>query len=161
MNPPDQSELLANSGSTRKLQDTTPQPTLVVNADVSVTYRSSATVSQSSVESWVYEAFSDDADVAKYVANLRRRIAVFSELTTVSVTVEGYSPDGNQRPDQETKDNSNIAVIAGATVGGAAFLLLAVFLYIRLTGDQAQDDGHQPSQVSPETSGVPKIAVST
>lgn len=160
--PPDASEFLADGGSSRKLQDAVPQPTLVVEADISVTYRSTGT--ENDVADWVYGAWSDEADVAQYVENLQRSNVVFSNLTTVSVQVAGQPsppPDNSQKPDEETNDKSNIAVIAGASVGGAAFLLLAIFLYIRLTGDQGQEDGHQQSQVSPETSGVPKIAVST
>lgn len=162
MDAPDKSEL-PPSGSNRKLQDSANQPTFVIEADISVAYRSNGT--ENDVGSWVYGAWADETDRAQYVENLRRSIDAFSDLTNVSVRVEGYTPpppDSSEKPEEETKSKSNIAVIAGASVGGAAFLLLAIFLYIRLTGEQAQEeDGNQQSQISPETSGTPKIAVST
>ncbi len=162
MDPPDDNELSAGDGSARKLQDAFAEPILVVEADISVNYRSSG--SDHDVESWVFGAWSEEDDRAKYVENLQRRNAIFGDITSVSVQVEGYSPpppSGGQAPEEETKGKSNVAVIAGASVGGAAFILLAVFLFIRISGDRSQEDGNQQSQVSPETSGTPKVAVST
>lgn len=157
-----ETEVVTGEGSNRNLQDDVPEPTLVIEADISVTYRSSGT--EHDVESWVFGAWSEQEDRDQYVENLQRRDAVFTDITSVSVQVEGYSPpppNGGQSPDEETKDKPNVAVIAGASIGGAAFILLAVYLFIRISGDRSQDDGHQQSQVSPETSGTPKVAVST
>lgn len=132
--------------------------TLFVRCDVSLFYRS--TDGDNDLEGWVFSAFDDPADQQQYISNLQRRSSVFDDIQLIVVEVEGYEPPP---PNRGTgTDGSNVAVIAGASVGGAALLLLAAFLFMRKgkSGKSVDEDNFQ-SQTTPETTVPPKVAVST
>jgi hypothetical protein len=149
-----------DGGSTRMLQGgQLSEPTLIVQADVSVIFRSETT--DHDVESWVFEAWEEEADRITYVNNLKRRSNVFQGLQDVLVEVEGYVPPAIIGPETQPEEKANIAVIAGGAVGGAALILLAIFMYVRLRSDGSIAEDRQQSQTTPSTTGQPKVAVST
>ena len=140
-------------------------PTLKVLFDVFITFRSAT--ADHDVEGWVFQTWEEESDRATFVANLKRRSSVFQTVEDVAVTVEGYvppPPNGGIGPDQPPNEKSNVAVIAGATVGGAALLLLGIFLFMRMSSDRSivdEDGNPHQSQTTPSTTGQPKVAVST
>jgi hypothetical protein len=157
-----------SAGSARMLQEggqpaESAEPSLIVQADVSVIFRSATT--DYDVESWVFEAWRKEADRTTYVNNLKRRSSVFQDVRDVIVEIEGYvppPPNGGIRPEPSPNEKSNAAVIAGGAVGGVALLLLAVFMFVRLRSDRSVlDEDHYQSHTTPSTNGQPNVAVST
>lgn len=145
----------------REMQESAP-PSIIIESDVSVIFRSPTT--DYDVQSWVYEAWQDEALSSAFLTNLQRRSAVFQGVEEVNVEVEGYippPPNGGVGPEPSPDKDTSVAVIAGATVGGAALVLLAVFLYVRLSSDGSVNEGHHQSQTTPSTTGQQPVAVST
>jgi len=148
----------SNGSGGRSLQNSlVPQPTLVIRSRVSVIFRSNST--HHDVKSWVFTAFDHQAQQSAYIDNLKHVSSEFDGVKNAMVKVEGYSGSvsGATAPQPSNPKNSHVAVIAGASVGGAAAILLAVFLLIRLGSDRSVDEGHQQSQTG-ETSGQHKVS---
>lgn len=143
-----------NQGRGRELQIGVEQ-SLIIQFDVALSYRSDGT--DHDVDSLVFSAWEDASDRADYVLALQKRAeAAFGDVQDVQVEVEGYVPPPANDDDNE---KSNVAVIAGASVGGVALLLLVGFLVMRNRGDRLDEDNNQESKITPETAQM--IAMTT
>jgi hypothetical protein len=158
-------DVIVNIGSNQEIVDPArarflqvTERSLFMQCDITMFYRS--TDEENDVKGWVYAAFDDADDKEAYLSNLQRRSDAFQGVEHVVVEVDGYIPPSS---DAETlpETNSNVAVIAGAAVGGAALMLLAIFLFMRQGPTKSILDPIQQSIANPETARPPKGAVST
>jgi hypothetical protein len=83
----------------------------------------------------------------------------FDDVTFVLVEVAGYSPPAIIDLDQPVDDGTHIAVIAGASVGGAALLVLIAFVVVRQRNGKDNPAANEVARAPSDA--VPKIAVST
>lgn len=102
----------------RALQETNAQE-LIISFEVDLEYRSVAT--DHNLDQLIYSAFDTPPDRAAYVKKLE-----IEDIEDVLVEVEGFIP-----PQPESGGGLGIAVIAGASVGGAALLILCGLLLKR------------------------------
>ena len=143
----------SSNGRQRLLQEGSDQ-TLIIQFDVVLDYRSVGT--DHDLEQLVFLAWDTPMDRAKYVMELQSESAEFHDIEDVIVEVEGYLPPID---DDTPSESVNIAVIAGASVGGAALIILIGFSLMRRRNGKGDDENNEQSRTTPDT--VQKIAIAT
>jgi hypothetical protein len=133
---------------------------LIVQFDVAVSFRSES--QEQDVRALIYSAWGTPDDRNEYVRALQAESNVFREVMDVLVQVEGFRPpidNGDDNDGSESSASIGIAVIAGASVGGAALIFLIGFFVMRRRNGSKDDPRQQESKTTPETGS--RIAVST
>lgn len=144
-----------NNNGQRLLQQEGGNQTLLIQFDVSLSYRSVG--ANHDLDKLVFSAWDDSMDRAEYVMELQSQSDVFHDVEDVIVEVEGFVPIPSTKPETES---TNIAVIAGASVGGAALLILVVFLLTRSrNGKKNRGENTGQSRTTPDSEQ--KINVAT
>jgi hypothetical protein len=152
-------ETTEDETSTRRyLQDNEMEITndaLTIIFDVVLSFRSTKDVNPKQV---VFDAWQSSISRVQYVMNLQDQSATFDPVQDVNVIVEGYVPPP-PTPAPTPEESVNIAVIAGATVGGAALVILVVLVFMRRrNGKQGLELDHEESRASPSTAQNVKVS---
>jgi hypothetical protein len=146
--------IISSSDGTRSLQ-TVPPNSLIIQFDVSLMYRSEG--QDRNLDLLVFNAWDTVMDRAEYVMELQSKSKVFDDIQDVIVEIKNYvTPtidDGTE------KKKVNIAVVIGASVGGAALIILVAFVLLRKNNGKGLDNNNENSRTTPETDR--KIAVAT
>jgi hypothetical protein len=152
--------LTSSSGNGRLLQDqqsaVIEEDSLIVQFDVGVSFRSES--QDQDVRALIYSAWDSADDRAEYVQALQAESKVFREIADVRVEVEGFVPPTAVTVAPDSGGEVGIAVIAGASVGGAALIFLIGFFVMRRRNGSKDDPRQQDSKTTPETAS--RIAVS-
>jgi hypothetical protein len=123
-----QEENTNNSESEADDNITTPSDTLYVLFTATLRYRSESR--DHDIAALVGSAWATEMEKQNYVRELQDASAAFDPVQDVDVRVQGYDPPApTQAPTPDDGDKANIAVIVGASVGGAALLVLAGLLF--------------------------------
>lgn len=121
---------------------------LIIEFNVRVSYRSVG--KEHDLDELVFSAWDAPAEKDAYVQRLKTQSNFFIDIEEVNVEVEGFIP---KRPDNGDTgvDGPTIALIAGASGGGALLVLLCGFLYLRNKknrDDDAQFDQSKATSVT-------------
>jgi hypothetical protein len=143
------------NGGLRFLQEGI-EDALIIRFEVVLVFRS--TSDDYDLEGLVFSAWDDEADEEAYILGLQMGSPVFDGVAIVLVEVDGYVPPKIVEPEGQG-DDTNIAVIAGASVGGAALLILVAFLFVRRRNGKDNPVNNEGPRAPSHP--VPKIAVST
>lgn len=126
----------------------TPSDTLNVIFTVSLRYRSESR--DQDIAQLVGSAWDTTLDRANYVIDLQDQSNTFNQVQDVDVMVSGYVPPPPTPAPSD--DNANIAVIVGASVGGAALLVLSVLLFMTM---RRRNRGSVKAVDTEESKGTP------
>jgi hypothetical protein len=141
------------TGDTQAEDDiiTTPSDTLNVLFTVTLRYRSEDR--DHDIATLVGSAWETTMDRANYVMRLQAESDIFDQVTEVDVRVRGYEPPlPTESPASVAGDKVNIAVIVGASVGGAALVVLVVLLFMTVRRRSQDSLKHRETE---ESRGTP------
>lgn len=142
-NPPTRRYLQGND-------DEIPSDALTVIFDVDTSFRSANYVNMKQL---VFNAWQSSMSRAQYIMDLQDQSATFDSIQDLDVIVEGYVP-----PPPTPAESANIPVIVGASVGGAALLILIALVFMRRrNGKQGMDTENEESRVTPSSAQNLKV----
>jgi hypothetical protein len=148
------------SSTRRYLQDSgsdVPTDALTIVFDVVISYRSPST--DIDVKQLVYNAWESSIARAEFLMNLQDQSATFDPVQDVDVIVEGYVPPQPTPSPTAQEDKVNIAVIAGASVGGVALvILIALVVMKRRSGKNGLEMENDESRGTPSTGQNLKVS---
>eukprot|EP00531_Pseudo-nitzschia_arenysensis_P000438 CAMPEP_0116124074 /NCGR_PEP_ID=MMETSP0329-20121206/5092_1 /TAXON_ID=697910 /ORGANISM="Pseudo-nitzschia arenysensis, Strain B593" /LENGTH=1027 /DNA_ID=CAMNT_0003618041 /DNA_START=170 /DNA_END=3253 /DNA_ORIENTATION=- len=130
---------------------------LVIQFKVIMQYRSSE---ESDANELFGTAFDTPAKQAEYIDALQRGSTTFSPVNEAKVNVDGWVPPPTQAPTPEPVKNNNIAVIAGASVGAVALLIIVVLVAFRKRGKSVVEEskGIEVTLATPSTGKNIKVS---
>lgn len=148
------------TGTTRRFlqgsNSETPVGFLMIQFILDVEYRSPNAFD---VNQLVWSAFDSPEEQAEYVLDLQDEASIFDPIREINVDVQGFVPSPTQAPEPEPGSNMDIAVIAGASVGGVAFVILMTLLFLRgRSGKSEEEKGGTESQITPSTTKNIKVS---
>jgi len=123
---------------------------LVIEFILFIDYRSN--VDDIDFDQLVWSAFSTPEKQGEYILDLQGRSSIFDPVKDLEVVVEGFVPSPTQAPGPDTDESVGIAVIAGASVGGVALIILIALLVLRRrSGKSVEERGVTETQATPST----------
>ncbi|MGK3736765.1 MAG: hypothetical protein ACI8RD_000698 [Bacillariaceae sp.] len=127
----------------RSLQQLGGGDSLLVFFNVSMAYRSKS--DDYDADELVWSAFASPVDRAEYNIKLKEQSRTFDPVQLVQVVVQGYDAPPTQapKPAKEKKDETEIAVIVGASIGGAALIILIILLFLRRRSGKTVSEKHE------------------
>jgi len=130
---------------------------LVIQFILDVEYQ---TANAFDVNQLVWSAFDTPEEQAEYILDLQDESDVFDPIREINVEVQGFVPSPTQAPRPEPGSNIDIAVIAGASVGSVAFVILMILLFLRRRSGKSEDEekGGTESQITPSTTKNIKVS---
>jgi len=149
------------SGTTRRFlqgsNSEAPVGFLVIQFILDVEYQ---TANAFDVNQLVWSAFDTPEEQAEYILDLQDESDVFDPIREINVEVQGFVPSPTQAPRPEPGSNIDIAVIAGASVGSVAFVILMILLFLRRRSGKSEDEekGGTESQITPSTTKNIKVS---
>lgn len=150
----------AGTSTRRYLQESDaeiPSDALTIVFDVEIRFRSES--SDVDAKQLVFNAWQSSISRAQYVINLQDESATFDPLQDVEVIVEGYVPPPPTPAPTPDENNANIAVIAGASVGGAALVILLALIFMkRRNAKQGLETENEESRATPSTGQNNKVS---
>lgn len=130
---------------------------LVVKYYITIGYRSNGY--DHDANQLVWSAFGSPEKRATYIANLQQRSGFFQPVEDVKVEVMGYVPTEAQAPVGGTGQKVDTAVIVGASVGGVAFIILLVLLFLRRrSGKSIEEEDVVQTVATPSTTKNIKVS---
>jgi len=154
-------QVVTTGGTRRNLQEVATETveSVIIQYKIIMQYRST---SQSDANQLVWTAFNTPAKQDEYISDLQVRSATFEPVAEAQVAVDGWVPPPTQAPSPEPVKNTNIAVIAGASVGGVALIVLIALLIFRSRGGNSDVDESKGIEVTLATPSTGKnMKVST
>jgi len=144
----------------RLLQSTEAGATLVIVFDIFISYRSVG--KDYDMPMLVFDAWLEESDRNNYVATLRGRSDDFIGVSDVEIDIQGFTPPDPEEPEPSGDDgNANVAIIAGAAVGGVAVILLAGLLLMRRRNSNKEEEPELPPAPTSLETPASRVAVST
>ncbi len=130
---------------------------VVIQFKVILQYRSPT---ESDANQLFWTAFDTPAKEAEYIDDLQQRSTTFSPVNEAQVAVDGWVPPPTQAPTPEPVKNNNIAVIAGAAVGGVALIIIVVLVAFRKRGKSGVEEskGVEVTLATPSTGKNIKVS---
>jgi hypothetical protein len=123
---------------------------LVIEFILFIDYRSN--VDDIDFDQLVWSAFSTPERHDEYILDLQERSGFFDPVKDLELVVEGFVPSPTQAPRPEPDEGVGIAVIAGASVGGVALIVLIALLVLRCrSGRSVEEKGVTETQATPST----------
>lgn len=126
---------------------------LVLEFEMKILYN--AATEESDLNQLVWSAFEAPGGKQQYISELKGQAGGgFVSVQAMEIAVEGYVPptSGPDRP-------VNVAVIAGASVGSVALVVLVMLLFLRNRSSKSLDDNKvSETQATPSTSKNVKVS---
>ena len=127
----------------RSLQRLGGGDSLWIYFNVSMAYRSNS--DDYDTDELVWSAFASQVDGLEYIIALRKKSESFDPVLLAQVNVQGYNEPPTQAPQpaKEKRDKTEIAVIVGASIGGAALIILIILLFLRCSSGKTVSEKHR------------------